>query len=684
MFQNGTKLTNRVLLTLIAVGSLIISIGIVSVDAQSKQKEEKKLIYVSFLTHQEAAFIWNIPEIPGRRWTRGPNFYATNAKNLIETWEKYGIKGEYATMGVALQQLAEEYPDTIEKIKRLKIPVTRYCGVGHQEPCPVGGNKSLSGMTLDEAIQAMWEYETRTLVPNWHFENGELVIGNPRAGEPITLEELPEYNLPKKKIWLYGGTLAIEVLLGVIPMDFFQARFKNLGRDEDCNTCPLTAIRRALGMGSYEVSYNSGSPIRVGLGADYLAANWPRDVELYAGGFVRGGYDYLLSHPDDFKIVWPDPAENQWKPENSALEFFRKTYGVNSYEEVLNMECPVEYIKKLMTEEEKDRMLRVINRQTVNKKKTEEDDFYHWETRMLKTEEAPDWRDYLMALFEERRDVPSYLQQHERVLLSETIAEAAKYLMLHWPDSNHDGDFGGPPDYVQSGREYLTLAEAFEAFAFALEYYAIKERLPEDITIKEILGPIDYPVYELKVEPKLDPEKVIGIRGWQPYELDKQYFPDPEIVARQGINPTSHRPFSVTANEVSVMQAAVDAARFIRKNGFVPGSIEIFLPLQERELREEERVSNVNDVKMCANAAELLYGMAQLFYKLYLDKFPAPVRMVSVKIIQDQICRYVVNSSPISYMGGRFQANWMNTGFIWRAWVPVWLLNASWTYKPTH
>ena len=53
-----------------------------------------------------------------------------------------------------------------------------------------------------------------------------------------------------------------------------------------------------------------------------------------------------------------------------------------------------------------------------------------------------------------------------------------------------------------------------------------------------------------------------------------------------------------------------------------------------------------------------------------------------MKIIEDQICRFVVHSGPVSYMGGRFQADWMNTGFVWRAWVPVWRLNAAWTYKP--
>ncbi|HUX57474.1 MAG TPA: hypothetical protein VMV77_10900 [Bacteroidales bacterium] len=679
-FRSGMN----VLVTLVISGMFFSGFGIA--NAQSTKEQQKKLIYSSYFTHQENAFIKNLTDVSeykNRSWTRGPHGYATQAKNIIEGWEKNNIKGEYATMGVALQQLADEYPEMIEKIKKMKLPVTAYEGVGHTEPCPVGRIKNLAGMTMDEAIRALWEYQTHTLVPNWRFENGKLIIGNPRAGEPITLNELSEYNLPKDEIWLYGGVLATERLLGVIPMDFFQEQFKNLGRNEESTVAPMTAIKRALGMGSYEVSYNTGTPIRVGANADLIASDWPRDCEYFARS--AGDVKQKLAHPDDFKIVWPDPKEYQWKPENSALEFFKKTYGVKSFKEMLEIKCPVEYIKSLMTNEEKGRLLTIINRQTENRKILEEEGLDQWETRMLKTEEAGDWQDYLMGLWEERREIPHYFQPSNKTLKSETIIEAASYLMQHWPQSNHDGDFGGPPDYIQTNTINLSLAETFESFAFVLEYYAIKEEIPTQISIKDVLGPIDYPLYKLQVEPKIDVEKVIGINGWQPYELDKKYFPDFDIIAKQGIMGIKNlrrpqNPFSVTANEVSVIQAAVEAARSIRENGYIPGSIEIFLPSQA--VQNETIRGNIHEVKMYANSAELLFGMAQLVYKLYRNNFPGPVLMQSFKIIEDQLCRCVVNSSPISYLGGRFQADWLNSGFIWRAWIPVQLLNASWTYKP--
>jgi hypothetical protein len=375
--------------------------------------------------------------------------------------------------------------------------------------------------------------------------------------------------------------------------------------------------------------------------------------------------------------VWPDPEANQWKPENSALAFFKRTYGVSSFKQVLQMDCPLNTIKGLMTPEEKERFQRMLDRFTRKKKAVAEAGVAGWETRLLKEEELREWPEHLMPLFEERRDLPAHLRPRQTTLSRETLFAAAQDLLIHWPVSNHDGDFGGPPDYVRAGATTLSLAETFEALAFALESFVVTERIPDKVVIDEVLGPTDYPVYRLKVEPKLDPEKMIGIAGWQPYELDSAHFPDPELVKRQGLSPPSFTPLSVAANEVSVMQAAAFAARRIRENGHVPGSIEIFLPA--RAAQPGERVP---ETLMYANSAELLYAMAQVYYLLVRDGVPGPVRMASVKIIEDQICRFVVHSGPASYMGGRFQADWMNTGFIWRAWVPVWRLNAAWTYKP--
>lgn len=643
----------------------------------------KKPVYVSYFTHQQDTFIRDLDvalEHQGKPWARGPGRYAEQAKTLLETWQKNKIRGEYSTIGAALQQLNDAYPELIEQIKEQKLPVSHYDGAGHIEPAAVGRLKNLAGMSLDEALCALWNAETHTLIPNWHLEDGRLVLGNPRAGEPITLEELPEYNLPQKESWLYGGILAVEHLLGVIPLDFFQSPFRNLGRNEEHTVMTMTAVKRALGMGSYEVSYSAGRPLPIKLGARIVEANWPRDKALYARPLINSReIKEILARPNDFTLVSPDPEQYQWEAEKSALAFFYETYGVNSFKEVLEMQCPVDVIKTLMTPEEEERLRRVIKKMTKNEERRQKEGPEAWSQRMLTSAEAPDWQDYLIGVFEDRRAIPDYLKGEQQVLSAESMAAAAKDLLLHWPRPNHDGDFGGPPDYVQSGKKDLSLAETFAAFAFVLEHFAVQEQIPQQIVIQDVLGPIDYPLYELAEEPRLDVEKLTAVSGWQPYELDKKYFPDPAIVFRQGLVPVSLRPFAVDANEVSVMQAAIDAAGFIRKNGHIPGSIEIFLPSPAKKGQGKEQVK---EEKMFANAAELLYGMAQVVYKLYTQQFPGPARMVSVKIIQDQACRYVVNSSPINYTGGRLQADWLNSGFIWRAWVPVSLLNRAWTYKP--
>ncbi|CAK8715756.1 hypothetical protein KKHLCK_04870 [Candidatus Electrothrix laxa] len=668
------------MITLVTVFSLL------ETSRAEAEQASKKPVYFSCFTHQEDTYISKLdsePEHKDKPWSRGPEKYLARATNILETWTQNNIRGEYATIGAALQQLNDAHPELLEQIKEQKLPVTHYDGAGHIEPAAVGRLKNLAGMSLNEAICALWNAETRTLVPNWHLENGRLVPGNPRAGEPITLEELPAYNLPQKETWLYGGILAVERLLGVIPLDFFQSPFRNLGRDNESAANPITAVKRALGMGSYEVSYHPDTPMstgRMGLSATYLAANWPRDLAFYARPVMKVSHiKELLARPDDFTLVAPDPKKYQWEPVNAALAFFHKTYGVNSFAEVLEMPCPVDFIKKLMTAEEKQRLLSVIKKMTENEERHSKEGPETWSQRMLTGAEARDWQDYLFGVFEGRREIPSYLILKQQALSAEVIAEAAKDLMLHWPRPNHDGDLGGPPDYVHTEQKNLSLAEAFAAFAFMLEQFAVNQEIPQEVVVENILGPVDYPLYELAEEPKLDVEKLTAVSGWQPYELDKKYFPDSATVFRQGLVPTSFLPFSVDANEVSVMQAAIDAAGFIRKNGHVPGSIEIFLPPSEKK---DGVKGDVKEEKVFANAAELLYGMAQVVYKLSTKQFPGSARMVSVKIIKDQVCRYVVNSSAIHYAGGRFQADWLDSGFIWRAWVPVSLLNSSWTYRP--
>jgi len=600
-----------------------------------------------------------------------------NARDLIDLWEKYNIKGEYCTTPVCLQQLLEDFPETIEKIKRLKISVTRYGGVGHVLYGPVGRLRNIPGireMNREERIRAEWLYETHTLVPDWHFEDGKVVLSNPGVGKPITLDEMEEYNIPKKEMWLYGGTLAIQKILGVTPMGFFEARFKCIGKDEQASTFPITPVKRALGM-EYPISYNPGCPLsppitRGGIeGLKWMAENMPRNEPLYF--WTVGGEEvirFLLDNPDEFKIVWPDPEAWQWRPENSPLEFYRRTYGVQSVKEVLEMECPVKKILEMIPSEERRAGGKLRERGTAES----------WKSRLMGLEEMmEELPEFMQPIFTDIKKLPSYLLQKERVVTKRQVLDAADYLMVHGPRSwlTHHGEVqGGPPDYVKAEDENFSLAEAFQAFARSLDYYVKNRTLPEKVVLKEILGPIDYPMYELKDELKMDPWK--NREEWWPFELDREYFPDPQIVASQGIGS-----ISVLVNDSFVLGAVCQAAQQMDKNGHIPGVIPILIPRTERrDIALPRQVGEPAIRHANANPAEILYAMAQELRLINIHGMPGPVVMRGILIIQYQRSHLIAPSTTVVPSHYRFRL--MDGAFIWREMVTKWLINAAWTYKP--
>jgi hypothetical protein len=772
------------------------------------------------------------------RWGRysgdGPVPASILARRFVDTWEEH--RGLFETMGVAMQQLAEELPETVEEIKRLRIPISRYGGVGHAEPAPVGRMRDLAGMTLEEAIQAQWEFETRTLTPNWHFENRRLVLGNPRAGQPLTFEELAAYNIPQDERWLYGGTLALQVILGITPLDFRQRRLG--GEKLEPTVFPTTAIKKALGMSN-----------------------------------------------------WPDPKRRQWDPANHPLEFYHRTYGVDSFAAVRDMPCPIETILSLMSEEEKEAqraLLRALGRQ---KKRAEQAGWRAWENRLLPQEYlaplpehlSPQWlspartvpgflqpgrRHLLKADLSEiaralavqtealspltaagqvslcdafqalvfsleryaiQRDLPpsvtiqdilgpidyptstngepelphhlcvlfqagSGLDSYQRLLGQElaasrgvsrpcpevnpvnvlhaawlaarqirkwghvpavipiylplgegrrgetrdvrTACNAAEFLVamarewltivtdgmampvrldpvpilssgspasraeIHaaWsartarvprsisratlaqaatcldgcrPRITHDGDYGGPPDYVTVASGCLSLAETFCGLAAALGIYRLESALPESVAVPTLLGPIDYTMYELQEEPKFDPNKRIG--GWQPYELKREHYPPPALCSAQGFIGTGEwGAFQGKTNVGHACRAADRAEKAAKARGHVPGAIPIVL------LDEDH-----GPVEGTANSAELLFIMASAFLCLHNGGDPSIVPARAVKIVEDQRCQSVTVSTPVSFRGGRLASDMTTLDiFTWRAPASRRLLNRAWTYTP--
>jgi len=518
--------------------------------------------------HQDSYIRGASARFPMRYSGEGPTPASRVALRAIGQWERGRISGRFETMGIAMQQLVEDYPELIEKMKRMRIPVTRYGGVGHQEPAPVGRMKDLSGMSLEESIVVQWQAETRTLVPNWHLENGKIVLGNPRAAEPMTFEELPLYNIPQRWDRLLGGTLAIEYILGVIPVDFFESMYENLPRDEVPTAWPITAVKKALGMGSYEISYNPGHPL-------------PRPMP--------GAAPLLddLTFPDP--RARPDPLCYQWKPENSPLAFFKRTYGVSSFREILEMPCPVEYILSLMSEEEKQQQRRMLAHLGEIKKRADASDWRNWETRLLSGDDLRGNPEHLQPLWApNQRDIPDYFRPQKKKLPKSVVMAAAEYLAGFWDQADPETSPAQTPEYAEAGTSNLSLTEAFQAIVFSLEYYAVEERLPEHVVCLEVLGPVEY--FDASGQPAVLSEKVSAV------------------------------------NPVNIFHAAWQVARSVRSEGRIPAFVEIHLPLSRAQGRPR-------DVKSTVNAAEFLGGMARTYRSIVREGMPRPAQLLPIGML---------------------------------------------------
>ena len=103
--------------------------------------------------------------------------------------------------------------------------------------------------------------------------------------------------------------------------------------------------------------------------------------------------------------------------------------------------------------------------------------------------------------------------------------------------------------------------------------------------------------------------------------------------------------------------------------------------------RVEQQISMINEQERRISETE-----ADLRVDVINSVAAVEGAMQQLEILEEnlQIARMVYDISQQQYERGEMdldqllniQADWMNTGFVWRAWVPVWLLNASWTYRP--
>jgi len=82
---------------------------------------------------------------------------------VTNLYEKHGVRAHYGFVSAVLQQLLEDAPEVVEQIIRLRMPVGYHGGAGHRLVGPVGHPPDLREMSWEEAVRAMWTFETHTI-----------------------------------------------------------------------------------------------------------------------------------------------------------------------------------------------------------------------------------------------------------------------------------------------------------------------------------------------------------------------------------------------------------------------------------------------------------------------------------------------------------------------------------------
>ncbi|MCC7352292.1 MAG: hypothetical protein IT330_00940 [Anaerolineae bacterium] len=525
-------------------------------------------------------------------------------RTVTDLYERYGVRAHYGFVGAVLQELWEDSPQTVEKIIRLRMPIGYHGGAGHAPVGPVGHPQDTRNMTWGEAVRALWTFETHTL---------DVEMRQPVPGR-------------------MGGYLAIQSILGVIPL---PTDAKGTGRMDT----PGEYVLARMGAGSYAVSAPFGpdaiilSPLHelhlspdsgYGVPPTYfgkpfgvdapmladplhwfatLARNLPDERTYVVHCMTHAGFDpaaldrllgFLAGHPGDFRVTHPDPDSAQWQPENSALAFYRRTYGIQSLADLLNLGEP-----------------------------------------------------------------PTPLPVH---VTAAEIAKVAESVLSSSLLNTHDGDFAEPPEFIDLGYRRLSLADAFQALARALAYWATHRALPDALPLPFLHGPVDYPRYGREVRPALPDIQFIG---YTPTELPLTEMPAPAIINSQGLPPAGDYHIWQPTHTLAEGEVVIAAASALDLADHVPGIVR--LSLRAEDSREEEP----RFVEVVLNPAEFLYAMAQVYRQLARDGQPGPVALVSIKVAATQRteCVLVKPGGP-------------RDSFLWRSDLTPAELDAAWTRVP--
>ncbi|MCP5110808.1 MAG: hypothetical protein GY953_08245, partial [bacterium] len=535
--------------------------------------------------------------------------------------------------------------------------------------------------------EILWNFETKILIPKWRPRpDGGISDDNPRYGELMPFDELEKYNLPKKESWRYGGWMGIQAVLGVSPMDTDAGGagllYEMLGvRSYPYNWGPLDwdkaihlpAMQESEIYGRHRLPYkyfakDFGEDVpRRPSASEWLralAASLPDDrpyvqrIFSHAGGLFgpnRAEWEkiivFLKQNPDDFEIVWPDRDENQWKSENSSEAFYQKKANM-SMAKFRDAPAPVD---KLMADRRPIRGLDPAPRPGRRERRA-------------------------AAAGKPRRTEALTLDQA-------TLRELATEVLSHFPEADHDADYGGlPPYYKLSGWRSLSLADSYQALARAIVHWGHEHQLPGAISIPPVRGPVDYPSYDLGVEPQYDRKKIRT--GYTPREIPHEKFPPPEIVWKQGLpmQAGNHLWQAVRAlvEGDDVLHAAWVALETIDSKGHIPGSIPVYM-IAHHSMGTGR--GNSEFIKVWVNAAEFLPAMAQAYMSILrhrppmADRIP-PAFVIGTKLTTRQRQMLAVPYTPMSKNGGFHIHSLKQEGFVWREKLSAEQLDRAWNYIP--
>jgi hypothetical protein len=259
---------------------------------------------------------------------------------------------------------------------------------------------------------------------------------------------------------------------------------------------------------------------------------------------------------------------------------------------------------------------------------------------------------------------PSSLSQSDILL-------AANAILSHWPPFSHDGDFGGPPAFVQlDGKRGVSLADAFQALVRAVDSWRQQGKLPDSVALRPIRGPIDFPTYRINAPQTLDFRQ--RLQGYEPRRIPREAMPDPKVVAAQGLpscgdmhlwipTHTKAQAGDVMATIAHVSQKMSDPSTPLRA-GHVPGVIPLSLLCHTRKGEPDAKR------EIAVNPAEFLYALAQEYRALAVSGRPNDVVLVSKKVTPNQVCKLLL---PLG--GARSE------GFIYRGYLTQEELDAAWT-----